>query len=237
MERLQKILARAGFGSRRKAERLIKQGLVTVNGEVAEIGSKADIKKDDIRVKGKKIAEETLVYYLLHKPEGYICTVSDPFDRPKVVDLLPKEPRVFPIGRLDSDTTGVLLLTNDGELTNFLLHPRYEVSKTYLAKVKGIPNKKALDALGEGLILDEGPTQPAKVQVLKRGQDSALVSLTIAEGRKRQVKRMLAAVGHEVISLHRTKFGPIDLGKLEKGCYRELTKQEVEMLRECQKEC
>jgi 23S rRNA pseudouridine2605 synthase len=233
MERLQKILAEAGYGSRRKTEELIKQGLVTVNDHIAELGEKADPKKDLIMVNGQTIKLEQKVYYLLYKPEGYLCTLSDPFNRHIVVDLLPKEPRVFPVGRLDADTTGVLLLTNDGELTNLLLHPRYHVEKAYLAEVQGFPEESALEKLRKGLVLDDGPTLPAKVELIRRGRTSSSVRIVIKEGRKRQVKRMFEAIAYPVIQLHRERFGFLELGKLQKGESRILSKSEVERLKEC----
>ncbi len=233
MERLQKILAEAGYGSRRKTEELIKQGLVTVNDHIAELGEKADPKKDLIMVNGQTIKLEQKVYYLLYKPEGYLCTLSDPFNRHTVVDLLPKEPRVFPVGRLDADTTGVLLLTNDGELTNLLLHPRYHVEKAYLAEVQGFPEESALEKLRKGLVLDDGPTLPAKVELIRRGRTSSSVRIVIKEGRKRQVKRMFEAIAYPVIQLHRERFGFLELGKLQKGESRILSKSEVERLKEC----
>ena len=233
MERLQKILAEAGYGSRRKTEELIKQGIVTVNGHIAELGEKADSKQDIIMVNGQTIKLDQKVYYLLYKPEGYLCTLSDPFNRPKVVDLLPKEPRVFPVGRLDADTTGVLLLTNDGELTNLLLHPRYHVEKAYLAEVQGFPEENVLEKLRSGLVLEDGPTLPAKVELIKRGRTSSSLRIVIREGRKRQVKRMLEAIAHPVIHLHRERFGFLEIGKLQKGESRKLNKSEVERLKEC----
>ncbi len=237
MERLQKILAAAGYGSRRKVEELIKSGKVTVNGVIAELGSKADIKKDKIQVFGEDVIINKKVYYLLNKPEGFICTLKDPFNRPKVVDLLPKEPRIFPVGRLDADTTGALLLTNDGELTNLLIHPRYQVKKTYMVKVDGQLDSKAVEALQKGVVLEDGPTEPAQVEVVKAGKKTSWVSITIHEGRKRQIKRMLNAVGYKVLQLHRVIFGPLELGKLQPGNYRQLTQAEVTMLKECAQKC
>ena len=166
MERLQKILAEAGYGSRRKVEKLIIEGVVTVNGQVAELGQKAS-RFDDIRVKGEKIILQRKVYYLLNKPEGYLCTLHDPFNRPKVTDLVPQEPRVFPVGRLDADTTGALLLTNDGQLSNHLLHPRYHVEKTYLVKVSGRVKPEDIRKLEKGIMLEDGMTLPAKAEVKK----------------------------------------------------------------------
>ncbi|MDD2430101.1 MAG: pseudouridine synthase [Firmicutes bacterium] len=232
MERLQKILAEAGFGSRRKVEELIKKGIVTVNGEVAELGQKADSKKDDIRVLGKAVSINEKVYYLLNKPEGFLCTVKDPYNRAKVIDLVPKEPRVFPVGRLDADTTGALLLTNDGDLSNQLLHPRYHVKKTYLVKVAGKIKPEDYRRLEIGIQLEDGITLPAKANYIKSGRDWTVISLTISEGRKRQVKRMLKALGYPVLTLHRQKFGPLDLGKLQLGQYRSLSKDEVRLLKE-----
>lgn len=237
MERLQKILAAAGYGSRRKVEELIKSGKVTVNGVIAELGSKADIEKDKIRVCGKEPVIKKKIYYLLNKPAGFICTLKDPFNRPKVVDLLPKEPRVFPVGRLDVDTTGALLLTNDGELTNLLIHPRYLVKKTYWVRVDGFLDAKALGILQKGVVLEDGLTGPAQVKIIKADQKTTLISITIHEGRKRQIKRMIKAVGHKVLSLHRAKFGPLEVKELQPGNYRELSQTELKLLKECAKLC
>ena len=230
MERLQKILAEAGYGSRRKVEKLIIEGVVTVNGQVAELGQKAS-RFDDIRVKGEKIILQRKVYYLLNKPEGYLCTLHDPFNRPKVTDLVPQEPRVFPVGRLDADTTGALLITNDGQLSNHLLHPRYHVEKTYLVKVSGRVKPEDIRKLEKGIMLEDGMTLPAKAEVKKSTRDWTLVSLTITEGRKRQVKRMMKALGYPVLALHRERFGPLDVDDLKLGEFRNLTQSEIKSLR------
>lgn len=221
-ERLQKVLAALGWGSRRVCEDLIADGRVTVNGEVAELGRRVDSEVDVVAVDGVPIGvRPDLVYYLLNKPRGVISTAHDPQGRPTVVDLVPQEPRVFPVGRLDGETEGLLLLTNDGELTHFLTHPSKGVEKEYVALLRGQPRltESQLHRLREGVELDDGPTAPAKV-----GQRSdSTVSITIHEGRNRQVRRMFEAVGHEVERLVRVRIGPIVDSRLKPGAWRELS--------------
>ena len=199
-ERLQKVLAQAGLGSRRRCEELIEDGLVTVNGEVATLGDKVDPETDRVEVEGVAIGTRPgLVYYLLNKPAGYVTTASDPQGRPTVLDLVPGEPRVFPVGRLDLDTEGLLILTNDGELAQLLMHPRHGVEKTYFAEVDGVPSARALRTLRDGVELDDGITQPARVRLLQESADGgSAVEVVVREGCKRMVRRMCSAVGHPV---------------------------------------
>jgi len=237
-ERLQKILAHAGVASRRACEELILSGKVKIDGRVVtELGVKADPEQNVIEVDGKKITEmEKLIYILLFKPAGYVSTVHDPQKRRTVLDLISgiKE-RVYPVGRLDYDTSGLLILTNDGQLTHELIHPSREVEKTYRAMVKGIPHSVSLKKLATGIELDDGKTAPAQVKIKKTDGDHALIDITIHEGKNRQVRRMFTAVGHPVIWLKRIAFGFLDLGKMKPGEWRYLTKQEVERLKSLSK--
>jgi 23S rRNA pseudouridine2605 synthase len=226
-ERLQKILARAGLGSRRHCEELIDSGSVTINGTVATLGDKADAETDQIEVDGVRIGTQPgLVYYLLNKPSGVVTTASDTHGRPIVTDLVPVEPRVFPIGRLDQDTEGLLLLTNDGDLSQRLAHPKFGVEKEYLVEVDGSPTRGDLRRLREGVELDDGLTAPAKLALVER----TLVRITIHEGRKRQVRRMFDAIGHPVVRLVRTRIGPLADRSLAPGEWRALTIDEVRAL-------
>ena len=222
--RLQKVLAQAGLGSRRTCEDLIERRRVRVNGEVAVLGRRVDPEVDVVEVDGAQIGVKAgLVHYLLHKPAGVITTVSDPQGRPTVVDLVPAEPRVFPVGRLDGDSEGLLLLTNDGDLTHRLTHPRYGVDKEYLVEVEGEPSRGALARLRDGVELEDGRTAPAKVAQL----DARLLRITIHEGRNRQVRRMCEAIGHPVLRLVRTRIGPLTDRLLKPGEWRALTQDEV----------
>jgi 23S rRNA pseudouridine2605 synthase len=226
-ERLQKILARAGFGSRRVCEDLIDQGRVRINGEVAILGARADAETDRIEVDGVPVSVRSgLVYYLLNKPAGVVTTAADTHGRPTVTEMVPDEPRVFPVGRLDLDTEGLLLLTNDGDLTHRLTHPSFGVDKEYLVDVTGSPSRGALRRLRDGVELDDGITAPAKVSVVGEG----VLRITIHEGRNRQVRRMCEAVGHPVRRLVRTRIGPIAERRLAPGAWRELTQDEVRAL-------
>jgi 23S rRNA pseudouridine2605 synthase len=226
-ERLQKVLARAGIGSRRHCEELIEDGLVTINGVVAVLGNRADVDVDRIQVEGVTIAvRPDLVYYLLHKPAGVVTTAADTHDRQTVTSLVPDDPRVFPVGRLDQDSEGMLLLTNDGDLAHRLTHPSFGVEKEYLAEVEGEPTRGALRALRDGVELEDGVTAPAKVSAVAPNQ----LRITIHEGRNRQVRRMCAAVGHPVVRLVRTRIGPIADRKLRPGEWRELSIDEVRAL-------
>jgi 23S rRNA pseudouridine2605 synthase len=226
-EKLQKVLARAGVASRRAAEILIMEGRVSVNGEVAGVGARVDPRVDVLEVDGALVsADPDLVHYLLHKPAGVVSTASDPQGRPTVVDLVPGEPRVYPVGRLDVDTEGLLLLTNDGELTNRITHPSHGVEKEYLAEVEGEPTRGELRQLRDGVELDDGRTAPAKASLVA----PTLVRLVIHEGRNRQVRRMCEAVGHPVRRLVRTRIGPITDTTLKAGEWRALTPDEVSAL-------
>ncbi|MDE0803359.1 MAG: pseudouridine synthase [Acidimicrobiales bacterium] len=226
-ERLQKILARVGVASRRVVEDMIADGRVRVNGEVAELGNRADAETDAIEIDGALVGvRPDTVWYLLNKPKGVVTTASDPHGRPVVLDLVPPEPRVFPVGRLDMDTEGLLLLTNDGEVTHRLTHPSYGVEKEYLAHVDGRPSRGALRSLREGVELDDGLTAPAKASTV--GDD--VIRLVIHEGRNRQVRRMCEAVGHPVVRLVRVRIGPIADRSLEPGACRQLTVDEVRTL-------
>lgn len=224
--RLNAWLARAGVASRRKADELIKAGRVTVNGEPGQLNTfvAAD---DDVRLDGDPLAKQKLAYVLLNKPPGTVTTARDPQGRRTVVDLVEHASRVVPVGRLDADTTGALLLTNDGDLAHRLAHPRYEVDKVYEVECWSQPTDADLQRLRDGVELEDGPTRPATVRRIA----GALVELTIHEGRNRQVKRMLEAVGHRVKRLHRSRYGPLEVGGLEPGAWRELEASEVEQLR------
>lgn len=226
-ERLQKVLARVGLGSRRLCEELIEDGRVAVNGEIAVLGRRVEVDVDLIEVDGAPIGVRPgLVHYLLNKPAGVITTAADPQGRPTVVSLVPPEPRVFPVGRLDLDTEGLLLLTNDGELANRIAHPSHGVEKEYLAEVAVEPTRAVLRRLREGIDLDDGRTAPAQASLVA----PTLVKLVIHEGRNRQVRRMLDAVGHPVIRLIRTRIGPISDRRLAPGAWRPLTTAELRSL-------
>lgn len=234
MERLQKILAQAGIASRRKCEELILSGAVEVNGEkVTTLGVKADPAVDVITVSGKPIKSEKKLYLMMNKVKGVITSAKDPQGRKVVSDFLPgiKE-RVYPVGRLDYDTEGLLLLTNDGEFANMLTHPSHHVPKTYLATVKGIPHGSALEQLQKGIQLEDGMTAPAEVEYhdVDTEKKEATITITIYEGRNRQVRRMFEAINHKVIRLKRIKFGDLGLQQLGRGKYRHLTPQEVQEL-------
>jgi pseudouridine synthase len=224
--RLNAYLARAGVASRRKSDELIKAGRVTVNSQPGQLNTFVQA-NDDVAVDGQPVAKQRLAYVLLHKPEGVVTTARDPHRRPTVVELVDLPERVVPVGRLDADTTGALLLTNDGELAHRLAHPRYGVDKTYVADVDGEPSDDALRALREGVDLEDGRTAPARARRLARSR----VELTLHEGRKHQVKRMLEAVGHPVTRLHRSAYAGVKLEGLEPGAWRELEPSEVERLR------
>jgi 23S rRNA pseudouridine2605 synthase len=230
-ERLQKILARVGLGSRRACENLIEAGRVEVNGEVAVLGRRVDPERDHVTLDGATIpVRPGLVYYLLNKPAKVVTTASDPEGRPTVVDLVPAEPRVFPVGRLDWDTEGLLLLTNDGDLAHGLTHPGGGVPKTYLAEVAGVPGRPALRRLREGVDLDDGRTAPARVRVAQATPTGAALELTIHEGRNRQIRRMCEAVGHPVRRLVRTRIGPLVERRLPPGEWRPLEPEEIRAL-------
>ncbi len=226
-DRLQKVLARAGLASRRVCEELIAEGRVRVNGEVADLGRRVHAETDVIEVDGALVPTAPgLVHYVLNKPAGVVTTAADTHGRATVVDLVPAEPRVFPVGRLDAETEGLLLLTNDGELTHRLTHPSFGVEKEYLASVEGDPPPAALRRLREGIDLDDGRTAPAKVTRLEAG----LLRITIHEGRNRQVRRMCDAIGHPVTRLVRSRIGSLSDRRLKPGEWRPLTGDEVRAL-------
>jgi 23S rRNA pseudouridine2605 synthase len=233
LERLQKVLAKAGIASRRGAEELIRQGKVRVDGRVVtEMGTKVDPEIQEIECAGVTLAsQEEKVYILLHKPSGYLSTVDDPQGRPIVTDLLKNiKERVYPVGRLDLDTEGALLLTNDGELAQKILHPSHEVNKTYVAKVKGLPGKKKLEALSRGIELEGRKTWPAKIEVLNTKAQLTTIQITIHEGRKRQVRKMFESIGHSVLGLKRIAYGQLELGELRSGKYRFLTPADIKFI-------
>ncbi|MGH9077604.1 MAG: pseudouridine synthase [Acidimicrobiales bacterium] len=226
-ERLQKVLARMGVGSRRVCEGRIAGGGVRVNGEVAVLGWRVDVDRDRIEVDGVPLSVRPgLVYYLLNKPAGVVSTAADPQGRPTVVDLVPPSPRVFPIGRLDAATEGLLVLSNDGELANHLTHPRFGVDKEYLTEVDGTPSPRAVRRLREGVVLDDGLTAPARVALVPPN----VLRIVVHEGRNRQVRRMCAAVGHPVRRLVRTRIGPVADRSLAPGAWRDLTRDEIQAL-------
>ncbi|WP_332649316.1 pseudouridine synthase [Lysinibacillus sp. 54212] len=235
MERLQKVIAYAGVASRRKAEQLIQEGKVKVNGKVVrELGTKVS-NSDTIEVEGVKLEKEDKVYFLLYKPRGYISAVTDDKGRKTVTDIFKKRvhQRIFPVGRLDYDTTGLLLLTNDGEFSYQLTHPKFKIDKTYVARVKGVPTIEGLKKLQRGIKLEDGKTAPAKVSMTSFDEQAgkAICEITIHEGRNRQVRRMFEAIGTPVVKLKRERFAFLDLTGLNPGEYRELTKHEVKLLR------
>lgn len=235
MERLQKVIAQAGVTSRRKAEQLIVEGKVKVNGKVVQqLGVKVNPAKDKIEVEGIPIDREEPVYFLLYKPQGVISSVSDDRGRKVVTDFVETHHRVFPVGRLDYDTSGIILLTNDGEFANLLTHPKHEIEKVYVAKVQGIPTIDKIKKLREGVMLEDGKTAPAKVKILSanRKKDVSIIQLTIHEGRNRQVRRMFEAIGHRVLKLKRERFAFLDLKGMNPGEIRPLKPIEVRHLRE-----
>ena len=236
-ERLQKFLAEAGVASRRKAEELIAQGKVKVNGKVVtEMGMKIDPAKDEVTYLDKKVTKKDtkMVYIMLYKPEGYVTTAKEQFGRPAVMDLVKgvKE-RIFPVGRLDYDTSGLLLLTNDGDLTYKLTHPKHDVDKTYIAKLYGIPDEGALQKFRRGVVIDGKRTKPAKIQIIEKDKDGRFCTaeIIIHEGRNRQVRKMCEAIKHPVAQLKRVATGDLKLGDLQKGKYRYLTEKEIKYLK------
>jgi 23S rRNA pseudouridine2605 synthase len=236
MERLQKILARAGLASRREAERWILEGRITVNGTVVrKLGSQADPAKDSIKVDGKRVKPAAApLYYAFHKPPGIITTLNDPERRPDLTPYLARlgeKRRVFPVGRLDYNTTGILLLTNDGELALRLTHPRFGVKKIYRVKLSACPTEEDLAHLRKGIRLDDGMSTPAWVRIVEKLKKNAWVEIELHEGRKREVRRMFEALGYFVEKLIRIRFGPISLGALAPGTLRPLSQSEVQSLK------
>jgi 23S rRNA pseudouridine2605 synthase len=233
-ERIQKIMSRCGISSRRQAEEMIMEGLVTVNGVTATIGMKADINRDHIKVKGKLINKvESMVYIMFNKPLKCLTSMSETEKRPMVRDYLKRvKARVFPVGRLDYNSEGLLLLTNDGDLANAILHPKKKVPKTYMVKIDGVLDDKDIIKLEKGIRLDDGMTAPARVRrVAKKTKANSWVEMTIYEGRKRQIRRMMERMKHPVIKLVRTKINGLELGGLGPGAYRFLTPDELKKLK------
>ena len=231
-QRLQKVLAAAGIDSRRNCEELILSGAVRVNRKVVdELPAFVDPETDIITVHGRKVRSAPKVYFLLNKPKSVVCTNSDPQGRRKAIDIIKADQRIFCVGRLDIDTTGLIILTNDSDLTNKLTHPKYKISKTYVAKVKGFAEGKALDKLKKGVWLAEGKTGKAAVKVLKRSHTESLIEITISQGLNRQIRRAMAKVGLKVKSLKRTRIGKITDRGISVGKFRKLSKSEIEYLK------
>jgi 23S rRNA pseudouridine2605 synthase len=227
-ERLQKVLARAGLGSRRSNEDLIRAGRVTVNGRRAELGTRVDPARDTVEIDGVEVPlEPELVYIALNKPVGVVTTAKDPDRRRTVIDLVPRDPRVMPVGRLDRDTSGLLLLTNDGDFANRIAHPRYEVPKTYVAEVRGKVTKGLTHRLEKGVSLDDGPARAESVRMRESSRGRTILELTVREGRNRLVRRLLESQALTVTSLVRTAIGPVRLGRLKEGDWRVLKRPEV----------
>lgn len=232
MERLQKVIANAGYCSRRKAEEIILAGKVMVNGEkVLELGRKVE-PTDIISIDGMMLKREEKEYILLHKPRGVVTTTSDEHGRKTVLDLIETEKRLYPVGRLDYDTTGILLLTNDGELANLLMHPKNKIDKVYIAKIRGFLSKDEVNKLSSGVIIDKQKTAPAKVRVRKydKKTNTSMVEITIHEGKNHQVKNMFLTIGHEVLKLRRERIAFLDINNLKSGEYRYLNPKEVKKL-------
>jgi 23S rRNA pseudouridine2605 synthase len=227
-ERLQKVLAAAGIASRRACEELIDQGRVSVNGEVATLGDKVDGSRDVVALDGERVnVDPGLVYLMLNKPRGVITTADDPEGRPTVLDLINVQQRVFPVGRLDQDTEGLVLLTNDGELANTLMHPSYEVERIYVALVPGPVRREVLARIREGVELSDGLARPKSVRQLEQEKSKALLEVVMTEGRKREVRRLLGGVGLTVERLARVSYGGVELGELRQGKWRFLTQAEI----------
>ena len=231
-ERLQKVLASAGIASRRKSEEIILQGRVTVNRKVVtELGTKVDPERDEIRVDGERIETGSRrVYIMVNKPKGVLSAMEDDRGRDALGDLVPVPARLYPVGRLDADSEGLVLLTDDGELANLLTHPRYEHHKEYLVLVNGHPSEKTLEAWRRGVLLEDKPTAPARVNIVKRERDSTVLKIEMREGRKRQIRRVAALLGHPVRELRRVRLGPLHLGSLSSGQWRYLTDREIGQL-------
>lgn len=230
-ERLQKYIARCGITSRRKAEELIISGKVQVNGCIVKDYVIVDDEKDVIKIDGKEIKpEENKVYIILNKPEGVITAVKDNFNRKTVLDIVKVKERIFPIGRLDYDTSGLLILTNDGDFAHEIMHPSKEIDKVYVAEVKGIPDKEDIEAFKKGIELENYITARAEMKIISKMKDTSLAEVTIHEGRKRQIRKMFGKIKHPVISLKRIKVGKLDIGNLKQGEWRYLTQTELNRL-------
>jgi len=230
--RLNKYLANLGVCARRDVKQLLKDQIVTVNGErVKEPGLRIDPAKDSILLNGRKLKAPQFVYYLVNKPKRVVSTTADEYGRKNVISLIPTKERIYPVGRLDKDTTGLLLLTNDGELTNLLIHPRYHVDKTYRLTISGKVNDAQLRALRNGVLLDDGITAPAKLSIIRSTNTVSLLEMTIHEGRNRQIRRMCETVGVSLLELQRIKFGPLEIRNLKEGKFRELSRDEVQELK------
>ncbi len=227
-QRLQKVLAAAGIASRRASEELIEQGRVTVNGQVASLGDKCDPTEDVVEVDAERVnVDPERVYVVLNKPRGVVTTMDDPEGRPTVADLVNLPQRLFPVGRLDYDTEGLLLLTNDGELTNALTHPSFEVERVYVVLVPGPVRKRTLAQLADGVELEDGLARPKRIRVLETQKSKALLEVVMTEGRKREIRRMLGAVGLTVERLARVSYGGVELGDLRQGKWRFLSQPEI----------
>lgn len=230
--RLDKYLANLGVCSRRNIKALLKEHILTVNGDrIRESGFRLDPQRDQLLLDGKKLAKPKLQYFLLNKPKGIISTTDDEFSRDNVISLVKSDERIYPVGRLDKDTSGLILLTNDGELTNLLTHPRYHVSKTYRLTVNGTVNDDQLQSFRTGVNLTDGTTAPAIVVVREKTPQATVLEVTLFEGRNRQIRRMCEELGIDLRELQRIKFGPLPMGNLQEGAYRELSQDEVELLR------
>jgi len=238
LPRLQKILAEAGVASRRRAEELIREGRITVNGRLARIGDKVDPSRDHIKVDGKLVASPAAkAYLMLNKPKQVVTTAEDPEGRTAVMDLVKnKLPRLFPVGRLDFDAEGILLLTNDGEMAHRLSHPSFQVPRTYWVKVKGKPTPEEVRKLSQGITLEDGPTAPCRIVFRREARENAWLEMTLREGRNHQVKRMWERMGHPVLKLRRVSFAGLSLGSLKAGEVRHLRPPEVEKLKRLTKE-
>jgi len=230
--RLQKIIAEMGIASRRKAEEMITEGRVTINGKIAEIGMKADLLKDHVKVDGKLLVNpEKKVYFIFNKPRGVVTSLGDPEGRPTVRDFLRGiRERVFPVGRLDYDSEGMLLLTNDGDFSQAVLHPSKKISKTYIVKVKGVLEEEDIVKLRSGIRLDRTVTAPAHVKRLRKTENNSWIEMTIYEGKKRQIRRMLERVGHPVIRLMRVRIDGLEMGELKPGTFRKMTSEEMKKM-------
>ena len=234
MERLQKVIARSGVASRRKAEEMISEGRVQVNGETVTVLGTQVSNNDIVTVDGKPLEKEEYVYYLVNKPRKYICSSNDEHDRAKVTDLVDCQERIFPVGRLDWDSTGLIVLTNDGDFANMLMHPRYHIPKTYHVTIKGVLTKNDLLTLKRGIVLDDGyKTLPSEVKMVNfdSAANRCTIDITIYEGKNRQVRRMIEALGFEVAKLHRSQYGPVKDDELPSGAYRRLRPHEIKSLK------